>query len=240
MSGDPSQYAGQELDLFAHAARWKRYWSSLLVPLLCGDVLEVGAGVGATTRQLANDRIRSWTCLEPDARLAGCLRETLDSTLPGDGRYQVQVGTLDTVPPARRFHAILYIDVLEHIADDRLETCHAAGHLHPDGHLVVLAPAHQFLFSPFDQAIGHHRRYSRRTLAACTPEGCVVERLIYLDGMGLFASLMNRLLLRQSAPALGQIRFWDRVLVPASMRIDPLLGYRFGKSILGVWRKRPP
>ena len=36
---------------------------------------------------------------------------------------------------------------------------------------------------------------------------------------------------------LGQILFWDRVLVRLSRALDPLLGYRVGKSILGVWRK---
>ncbi len=237
MSAEPPHYAGQELDVFAQAARWKRYWSSLLVPFVHGDVLEVGAGIGATTQALTSDRIRSWTCLEPDAQLARRLQETLDRTLPGDDRYRVQVGSLGALSPASRFHAILYIDVLEHIADDRREAVRAAGHLHPGGRLVVLAPAHQFLFSAFDRAIGHHRRYSRKTLAACTPDGCVLERLIYLDGMGLLASLANRLLLRQATPGLGQVHFWDRVLVPVSKRIDPLLGYRVGKSILGVWRK---
>jgi SAM-dependent methyltransferase len=239
MSAESPHYAGQELDVFAHAARWKRYWSSLLTPLLAGDVLEVGAGIGATTLALAGARARSWTCLEPDARLARRLRETLDRALPGDDRYRVQVGGLDAVAPTSRFDTILYIDVLEHILDDRREAERAAGHLHPGGRLVVLAPAHQFLFSAFDRAIGHHRRYSRKTLAACTPDGCVLERLIYLDGMGLLASLANRLLLRQATPALGQVRFWDRVLVPVSARIDPLLGHRVGKSILGVWRKHP-
>lgn len=239
MSAEPWRYAGQELDVFAHAVRWKRYWSAQLAGLLGGDVLEVGAGVGATTSQLANERVRSWTCLEPDARLAGRVRETLDRTRPGDDRYRVQVGTLDALAPTSRFDAILYIDVLEHIVDDQLEARRAAGHLQPNGRLVVLAPAHQFLFSPFDRAIGHQRRYSRRTLAACKPDGCALERLIYLDSLGFVASLMNRLLLRQSTPGLGQIRFWDRVLVPVSRRLDPLLGHRVGKSILGVWRKQP-
>jgi hypothetical protein len=62
-------------------------------------------------------------------------------------------------------------------------------------------------------------------------------RLRYLDSVGLGASMANKLLLRSASPAVGQIGFWDRVLVRASTVFDPLLGYRLGKSILGVWRK---
>ena len=42
-----THYVGQELDVFAHAVHWKRYWSSQIEPYLRGDVLEVGAGLGA-------------------------------------------------------------------------------------------------------------------------------------------------------------------------------------------------
>ena len=62
--------------------------------------------------------------------------------------------------------------------------------------------------------------------------------MFYLDAVGLLASLCNRLLLRQQMPTSRQIQVWDRFLVPLSRWVDPLLGYRLGKSIVGVWRKR--
>ena len=43
-----------------------------------------------------------------------------------------------------RFDSVIYIDVLEHIEDDRAELAAAASHLHLGGHLVVLSPAYQF------------------------------------------------------------------------------------------------
>ena len=60
--------------------------------------------------------------------------------------------------------------------------------------------------------------------------------LRYLDTAGLIASLGNRLLLRSAMPTEKQLGFWDRRLVPVSRTIDPLLRYRLGKSIVGVWR----
>jgi hypothetical protein len=49
------------------------------------------------------------------------------------------------------------------------------------------------------------------------------------------ASLANRLLLRASMPTAGQIMFWDRVLVPVSRVIDPVLARSIGKSVVAIW-----
>jgi hypothetical protein len=38
-------------------------------------------------------------------------------------------------------------------------------------------------------------------------------------------------------PSPRQVGVWDRYLVPASRWLDPLLGYRVGKTVVGVWRK---
>ena len=74
---DTYEYVGGELDLFARAVNWKRYFRSELAPFIRGDVLEVGAGIGEPTRHLGDGRQRTWLCLEPDPRLAGRLRELL-------------------------------------------------------------------------------------------------------------------------------------------------------------------
>lgn len=236
MSGAEFRYSGDELDLFAHARNWKRYWSSRIRPYVAGDVLEVGAGLGANAEYLLTDAVRSWTSLEPDPRLAGRLRARA-AGLP-EGRSTVLVGTLGTIDAGARFDAILYIDVLEHIADDREELRRAAAHLRDGGFLVVVSPAHQFLFTEFDRAVGHHRRYDRKALGACAPPELALARLHYLDSAGILASLGNRLLLRKADPTQKQILFWDRALVPVSRVLDRALAFSVGKSIVGVWKKQ--
>jgi hypothetical protein len=154
-----------------------------------------------------------------------------------DRRYASVTGTLDDLHAEARFDAILYIDVLEHIEDDRAELVRAAQRLNPGGSVIVLSPAHQFLFTPFDAAIGHFRRYSRRSLAAVGPVALRTRKLVYLDAAGMLASAGNRLLLRSAMPTEAQILTWDRLLVPVSRVIDPLFGYRVGKSVLGVWQR---
>jgi SAM-dependent methyltransferase len=229
-------YMGGELKLFARAGRWKQYWSSQLRPFIQGAVLEVGAGIGANTLRLRSGSERRWVCLEPDPSLAAALREQLADT-PLNPTAEVVTGTLDALEPAERFDSILYIDVLEHIEDDRGELERAAQHLAPGGQLIILAPAHAWLFSPFDQAIGHFRRYTARDLSGLTPPGVRLVSAFYLDSVGLLASAANRLLLRQSLPSTRQIQVWDSLMVPCSRWIDPFTGYRAGKSVVAIWKR---
>ncbi len=237
MSRAGYQYEGDELALFQHAVHWKAYFKQQIAPYLRGDVAEVGAGFGATTLHLVDGRQNSWTSIEPDAAMAQTLRDHVPSQLHGV-RVSVVTGTLADLPAAARFDAVIYIDVLEHIADDRAEVAAAADRLTPGGSLVVLAPAHQWLYSPFDRRIGHHRRYTTRSLAALTPGTASLTRAWYLDAVGLSASAANRYLLGQSMPTLQQIRTWDRLMVPASRVIDPLLARRLGKTVVAVWTRR--
>jgi 2-polyprenyl-3-methyl-5-hydroxy-6-metoxy-1,4-benzoquinol methylase len=226
------KYTGKELDIFAQARKWKKYWAETLLPYVSGDVLEVGAGLGANTAEIYNPNVKTIHCVEPDEDLAARLRETL----AGSRGVKVSCGTIASLSDCQ-FDTVLYIDVLEHIADDRGELERAAGLLRADGRLIVLSPAHPKLFSVFDRAIGHYRRYTTKTLKACTPSSCRLEKMQYLDSMGMLASSANVLLLKQSLPTLRQIQFWDRYIIPVSRVIDPLLGYRVGKSIVGIWRK---
>ncbi len=232
MTQHSGHYIGEELDVFFHARNWKRYWSSRIHRWIVGDALEVGAGIGANTADLQTPAVRSWHCLEPDPRLTERLREAV----AGTPSCEVSCGITASLS-GESWDTILYIDVLEHIEDDRGELARAARLLRPGGHIIVLSPAHQFLFSPFDAAIGHYRRYNKTTLRACTPPGCRLEAMFYLDSLGMVASLANRAMLRQAQPSLDQILFWDRRIVPLSRFIDPLLGYRLGKTIIGVWRR---
>lgn len=232
-------YVGGELELFAAARNWKRRLARELAPHLTGEVLEVGAGLGGTTETLLPAaRVRRWTALEPDPELRARLEvRARELSARGAVPVEVQAGTLADLAPERRFDAILYVDVLEHIQDDRGELERAAARLAPGGRLVVLAPAHQALYSEFDRAIGHFRRYDRRTLLALAPPGTERIHAAYLDSAGWLASLANRLLLRRALPTPAQIRTWDGFLVPLSGVLDRLLLGRFGKSVLVVWRR---
>ena len=225
------------MDLFAQAVNWKRYWSRHLLPYIGVRVLEVGAGIGTNTLMLASDRQESWVCLEPDRDLAASLERKIADLKSRPAQLQVLTGDTTSLPEEPAYDTILYIDVLEHIGPDHEEMERAYKMLAPGGHLIVLSPAYQYLHTTFDEGLGHFRRYSRQTLRAAGPREQDALRLFYLDSMGIFASLINRLVLKQKLPTLAQIQFWDRCLVRLSSVVDPLLGFHFGKTVVGICAK---
>ncbi|MFZ9889524.1 MAG: class I SAM-dependent methyltransferase [Myxococcota bacterium] len=232
------RYTGTELELFADAKKWKSYLADIIGPMLIGPVLEVGAGIGSTARALCPPEHSSWTCLEPDPEMAARLREDATSGRLPTCCHIVQ-GDTGVFCSGETFGTVLYVDVLEHIEDDRAELARASSLLAPGGVLIVMSPAHPFLFSPFDQAVGHFRRYTRASLRAVAPPELTLQRLDYLDSVGLLASAANKLLLGQSTPTASQIRIWDRGMVLVSRRLDPVLRHRVGKSVLGIWSRQP-
>jgi SAM-dependent methyltransferase len=228
------RYVGSELDLFARARNWKSYWSGFIAPFIGTCVLEVGAGIGSTPRVLCSGRQTRWLCLEPDARLADRLRsEIVASRVPA--ACEVRTGTIAELPEGEKFDTILYVDVLEHIEDDRDELERASRFLLPNGKIIVLSPAHQWLYTPFDAALGHFRRYNAARLRSATPRTVKLEKLFYLDAIGLLASLGNRLILKSAHPTDAQIDLWDQWMVPISRRLDRIFRFSVGKSVIAVW-----
>ena len=229
-----SNYAGAELEIFSHARNWKQYVAAHIDVYLQGDVLEVGSGIGSATRAFCNGAQQRWVCLEPDSKLSALAKSLRQRDSPP---CEFIAGTLDQLPAGEAFDAILYMDVLEHIAEDRVELIRAARHLKPCAVICVLAPAHPWLYSEFDKAIGHFRRYTKAALSGMDLPGLRLERLRYLDCCGLLPSVVNRFILKSPTPTLSQVNFWDKALVPLSRFIDPLISYLAGKSVLAVWRR---
>lgn len=228
-------YQGTELALFEQAKRWKAYWASQIRPFIGKSVIEVGAGLGSNVPFLYTNQ-ENWLCLEPDPALSRQLFDRKETGALPD-ICEIRQGTLDTLPEDRRADTILYIDVLEHIEHDEAEFARASERLIPGGHLIVLCPAHDWLFSSFDTAIGHHRRYNEKMYNNLSTPELQLTMTRYLDSAGLLASSANRWLLRSAHPTATQIGFWNRILVPISRFLDPLTGFRIGKTVLGVWTR---
>jgi SAM-dependent methyltransferase len=116
-------------------------------------VLEVGCGTGNVLRVLRK------AC--PDGTVVGLelwfagLRLAQDRS-PGP----LVQGDVRNYPFGKQFDLIGMFDVLEHVPEE-LETLSALSEaLAPGGRLMLTVPAHQYLWSYFDEAAHHCRRYS--------------------------------------------------------------------------------
>ena len=125
-------YVGTELDLFASAHHWKAYVRRQ-VSMYLGRRCSRSARAMAARRAFSAEAVpERWVCLEPDSSLADRLIASVSAGELPDC-CEPKIGTLADLDDSDRFDTILYMDVLEHIADDRAELARAADHLRPDG-----------------------------------------------------------------------------------------------------------
>ena len=121
------------------------------------SVLEIGCGLGVLRQML--EAATRWNVDAMDLN-AGALFHSA----PGRGRtalYNIH----DRAPDlAAKYDAIILFDVIEHIEDPVSFMRSALYHLRPGGYVFINVPALQSLYSKFDVAVGHCRRYSKATL----------------------------------------------------------------------------
>lgn len=125
--------------------------SSSLTP--CDLILEVGCGTGNVLRALEA------AC--PNCNLIG-LELWFEGLKHARGRSHASLIQADIghLPFGKQFDLVGMFDVLEHINEDgeALKAIHSA--LRPGGKVLLTVPAHQGLWSYFDEAARHCRRYS--------------------------------------------------------------------------------
>jgi SAM-dependent methyltransferase len=177
-----------------------------------------------------------WVAVEPDKSMCLVLKAANANREFGAG-FKVINGTSASLCAENTFDTILYVDVLEHIEDDLNELEHIQNYLVEGGHIIIVAPAHNFLYTAFDKKIGHYRRYNKKMLRSLVPNNMVIKQMRYLDSIGLLASLANRLFLKTDTPTRKQIQLWDKFMVRASRLVDIIIRYNAGKSILCVLEK---
>jgi SAM-dependent methyltransferase len=207
-------------------------------PYLVGRVLEVGAGTGTITRKLVERYPEiTVTALEPADNMIG----DLQSYAALNPRVEVHRQTLaDFVAPTGGFDAAIYLNVLEHIGDDRGELARAAAALRPGGALLVFGPAHEWLYSDLDYKAGHYRRYTVKGLrSVVTTAGFDVVSVRYFDVFGVPPYWFVYRLLRHNDIPGSTMWMYDRVVIPTSRALQFVLRRPpFGKNVILVARKR--
>lgn len=67
-------------------------------------------------------------------------------------------------PPGAPFDIITAMDVMEHLPHEQPLLASARENLKPQGLLLIAVPALPFLYSSWDQQLGHYRRYTKKSL----------------------------------------------------------------------------
>jgi len=220
------------LDSLDDAENYRNWIVELASPYLAGPILEVGAGHGTFTEAFA--AFGDVIAVEPDAYAAGLLADRYR----GDGRVTSLAGVVDDVASVPAFGSAVMINVLEHVADDHAALAAVSDRLRPGGHLVIWVPAFQFLYSRFDEKLGHERRYTKGQLDGDVRRaGYEVVDARYVNMPGWFSWLLMVRLARQEPTSSFTVRVFDKCIVPVVRFIENRIRMPFGQNVLLIARK---
>lgn len=131
---------------------------------LQGPVLETGSGPGIITRLLL-DKGFTVTGVDVNEEILKRLRKQFQDTPDRFAALQADIARADLAAlPGAPFGTVLCLNLLEHIDDDLAALWNMERALKPGGRLIVLVPAHPWLYGSMDEMFGHRRRYRRSEL----------------------------------------------------------------------------
>jgi SAM-dependent methyltransferase len=215
----------------ANQRRYRAYQLELVAPHCGSSVLEVGAGLGEFAAQFRGLERHVVTDVDPGA-VAALADRFAD-------RPEVEARQLDLahgpVEAGAAVTAVVAINVLEHIDDDRAALSFLADLVEPGGRLVIWVPGYQQLYGEFDRAVGHVRRYTPDTLRATFVGAGLrpidVRPVNLLGGVAWWATVRRG---GMRAPDPRLVRLYDRFVVPSTRFIERRVRPPFGQSVLGV------
>lgn len=200
------------------------------------EILEVGMGIGIFTEKLLGrgkvfgvDIVPEF--VEEARRRLGASRPGLESLVADMG-----AGLPDSLR-GRAFDTIVCMNVLEHIEDDRGTLKRFFSMLGSGGRLILVVPAHRWLFNPLDANDGHFRRYERAELNEKLREaGFKVIHESCFNLFGIAGWFLNGTILRRKDLPAGQMGLFNKA-APLLFWFEKLVGPPVGLSLLAVGAK---
>lgn len=201
---------------------------------LRGRLLEVGCGSGLYSPAYAKVQgVRSVTAIDLDPTLIAQARREIDDP---SIEFRVQDATR---LPEESCESMVCSNVLEHIEDDFQFLAGLSKVLVPGGSMVVLVPAHPFLYAEADREAGHHRRYRRRDLRSLIARtDLTLDRLFFFNLLGalgwLYAFKIKQRGGVQETESRAMISFFDRFVLPVGRTLESVVPVPFGLSLIAL------
>ena len=234
-------YVGKDLEAMSFAVNYHRWILASFAPHLGTRMVEVGAGTGSFSALLVERRPQSLSLVEPSPSMFAQLSEHAQERFSAVD-LQLYNETFDRVAAQIRVRqqpdSIVYVNVLEHTADDESEIRVIAETLGPGGRVFIFVPALSWLYGSFDREINHYRRYSRSELESkCRAAGFRILVSRYFDLFGVLPWWLKYRLLQSRKMEPGAVRLYDQAVVPLAKRLEAIAAPPLGKNILLVAEK---
>jgi glycosyltransferase involved in cell wall biosynthesis len=224
---------GEILMRLNRAPRFTRWMADVIRPYIGNRILEIGAGIGNVTIHLVPRESYWATDLNPE--YLGTL-ERLRTNRPYLRIAYADATDASSFPAEQSFDTVIFLNVLEHLADDVGALRNVCDALENGGVAVVLVPNGPELFGTLDEVLGHCRRYTEEQLREVgQAAGFKVDRVLKFNRPGVIAWWLNGRILRRETFGLGQIRLLN-LLTPAFRWVDSWIPLP-PLSIIAILRK---
>lgn len=223
------------LEALSNASAYNDWIFSIFQDFVGPRVLEIGCGTGNLTRHLL-DNSNHVTAIDIDDVYLELLSRAVQASASSTLIVRKQ-NFLNDMTDLIGYDTVVLINVLEHLPDPVGALKQIYEMLNSGGCVVVLVPALQWLFSPFDRLIGHWRRYTRSMLAAqLRSAGYGIEKNIYFNILGIAGWWWRFCVLRRKYFTPAAVRVFNFV-TPLLRKIESLLPPPVGLSVIAVGRK---
>lgn len=220
------------LESMSKAGWYNKWLLGQFREFLSGDILEVGCGIGNFTDLLT--QFGNVWAVDINSEY---LKKTEDRF---GGKVKVGFGDIEKAKyflKNQRFECIVCLNVLEHIKDDSKALNNLFKLLKPQGVLILLLPAHQFLYGEIDKSIGHFRRYDKSGIRKKLEKiGFKIIKSKRLNFLGAFGWFIVGRVLKQKTVQEGNIKIFN-LIAPLFLQIEKFVEPPIGTSILIIAQK---
>ena len=231
-------YAGKDLEAMSFAVNYHRWILSIFEPYLGARVVEVGAGTGSFSELLLERRLEALSLVEPSTAMYQQLCERVAESQNVTTYNDIFENVAEEIRSAERPDSIIYVNVLEHIADDVHELSVINKTLDAGGRILIFVPALRWLHGSYDRQINHFRRYTRTELEKkCVAAGFKVIASRYFDLFGVLPWWVKYKVLQSNNMEPGAVRFYDQRVVPIAKVLESTLSPPLGKNVLLIGEK---
>jgi 2-polyprenyl-3-methyl-5-hydroxy-6-metoxy-1,4-benzoquinol methylase len=223
------------LEALSSASAYNDWIFSVFAEFIGDRALEIGCGTGNLTCHLL-ENAKEVTAIDIDAEYLQVLSRTV--RVPEGHALTVRnQNFLEDMTDLAGFDSIVLINVLEHLAEPGEALGRIYEALMPGGRVIVLVPAFNFLFSHFDELIGHHRRYTLQTLASeLTAAGFSIKKNVYFNFFGMAGWWWRFCVLKKKYLTKGSVRFFE-TLTPLLRAVESAVRLPVGLSAIAIGEK---
>jgi SAM-dependent methyltransferase len=218
------------------AVNYRKWIFSLFSKYTGQRIVEIGAGIGSYTGMLLNkELVVAVDNYEPGIEYLKSRFSRNNNVIP----LKIDVSSQEAmILSSYRPDTIICINVLEHILDDNKALSNMFSILSDNGTLILMVPAHRFLYGSIDRTVGHQRRYSNRELREkMTSAGFKIIEMFHMNFIAVPGWFLNNRILKRKEESPAQVLFFDRFIVPWLKIIEHVIKPPFGLSLFAIaWK----